>query len=115
MSTSKLSELTNDELDTLVAMKVMRLYITGPRTWRDSNDNDREYLDWHPSTDRNAAALVLERIGELGLGKRLAHLVGWMNAVNYAESYSEIGWAFLTYTPRQLCEAAIECMEKKGK
>lgn len=125
MSTSKLSEPTDRELDAAVAEKVMGIAWDekrcrvcgwpivlednpGPGCWvtncslRPPPDRRADEPAYY-STDRNAAGLVLERIGELGLQRRFINIL-W---------HEKTVWELLTATPRQLCEVAFACVEKE--
>ena len=60
------------------------------------------------STDRNDASLVLQKIR--GSDSFVVRLWNRYDLV-YASTISEIGWAFLEATPRQLMEAAYLAWE----
>lgn len=81
------------ELDAWIAEKVMG--------WRFPNYD----IFPHYTTDRNAAALVLEKIGELGL---IAEFIG---ALYFHGALRD--WDMLTASPRVWMEAVKKCMEER--
>lgn len=93
--------MTNRELDVWIAEKVMGFPFPNYNIFP------------HYSTDRNAAALVLEKIGELGLERDLIqHLEGICKVIR-ADDWDIACWIYLNATPRQLMEVVRLCM--KGK
>lgn len=111
--------LTDRELDAAIAEKVM-----GWKRGVEATDRG-EYLVWklpngatvpvgdswpqHYSTDRNAAALVLKRIAELGLAEKLVNTLSPI--LPPTKSYSMQAWTHMAATPRHLMEAALVAME----
>lgn len=133
MSTSKMSELTDRELDAAVAEKVMGIAWDekrcrvcgwpivpednpGPGCWvtncslRPPPDRRADEPAYY-STDRNAAGLVLERIGKLGLAEKLVNAIS--PSLPKTNSYPMQIWVHMTATPRQLMMAALACVEKE--
>lgn len=121
-------QLTDRELDAWIAENLF-----GPMPSRNKPSTNPGYFDqgspthweWAPklfSTDRNAAALVLEKVGELGLWydvtNQLFGIVGrvqdhrHLNASQkaFVEGYS---WDCLTATPRQLMDAVKIAWESR--
>lgn len=106
--------MTDRELDALIAERVMGWVKFYPQDQFWTLPNGVQLPDgefWPPpySTDRNAAAEVLDRIGELGMGfdyqRRLQSVLGLM-----AGGIGLDKWDYITAAPRQLMEAALACI-----
>ncbi len=109
--------MTDRELDAAIAEKVMGWGVRRmPRVPADSYHDPKSMCQFESpvpsfSTDRNAAALVLEEIGKLGLKKQWS--IG-MGATDYVHPIS-LAWQIATATPRQLMEAALAAVEASSK
>lgn len=110
-----MGSMTDRELDAAIAERFF-----GKIPSRNKPSNNKGYRDagspthweWEPlnfSTDRNAAALVLERVGEMGIWKKWAMVMG---AQDYTHPIALV-WNIATATPRQLMEAALAAVEEK--
>lgn len=126
--------MTDRERDSLVAEKVMGWeavsqplgFIAPPFTnkfWLKPDGVVIErggFYPWSPSTDHNAAALVLKRIGELGMQRRfneeLARQI-WPPDRHMSTFGGADAFAFekLTATPVQLMNAALACVASSGE
>lgn len=108
--------MTDRERDALVAEKVMGWVKVPtedgpPGSWRWLLPNgvklvDSEYWPEHYSKNRNAAALVLERIGDLGLCPQFDAVI---------REWYPVGtrWSLLMIPPAQLMDAALACVAGK--
>lgn len=113
--------MTDRELDAVIAEKVMGEEICvcehmkrittstffNPQTGRCNTCGKKAPILF--STDRNAAALVLERIGELGLRSEFSDL---LRPALTSHDKLPLLWYMVTATPRQLMEAALAAVEK---
>lgn len=113
-----MGELTDREIDSLIAEKVMgwELGATSmphdPRYyWSNVKGPNSGMTRSVPkfSDDRNAAALVLERIAELGLVHPFMHRLIPTKTTSYAEQI----FAHMQMSPRQLCEAVLKAVESE--
>src|SRR6185295_1545113 len=110
MTREELEVLSDRELDAVVAEKVMEWKrakaecFPGEEWWSLGDFITKRISEFQPSTDRNAAALVLEKIGELGLRQEF---------IEHLET--EVGflpWDLVVEaTPRQLMIAAVLAWE----
>lgn len=114
--------LTDRELDAAIAEKVMGQEICvcenmkrittstffNPQTGRCNTCVKKAPISF--STDRNTAALVLERIRELGLTEKLVNTLS--PTLPRTNSYLMQVWTHMVATPRQLMEAALAAVEK---
>lgn len=99
--------MTDRELDAAIAEKVMGWNESGSGWYTPSGKMHLSVPGF--STDRNAAALVLERIGELGLKDRFTQIM-WVSGDRPVQLST---WQMITATPRQLMEAALACVQEK--
>lgn len=114
-----LSELTNEELDRIAAVEVMRWYFvprgpSGSDQWRTvadlgSGDYVMRSKDWHPCTDRNQSRMVVEtavkKQGTYGdVENALMEVLGIEPGCDH--DYEVVG-RVLAATPRQEVEASI--------
>lgn len=129
--------MTDRELDALIAEKVMCLVWDEKRcrvcgwmmlaegevgchpdrcsmVWEGPRPPRADEPDFY-STDRNAAALVLERIGELGLQEDFLHFLHNLPMKTWSATYAICLWERLTASPRQLMEAALACVLAKSE
>lgn len=114
-----MSELTDRELNAQIAEKVMG-WAPYPTIHHDWGWQPKDAaivwsLQFMPSTDRNAAAQVLERIGEMGLDLKLvANLFTPATQGPYSKLALQ-GYisAALHATPRQICLAALKAVEER--
>lgn len=94
--------MTNRELDAWIAEKVM------------GKDHFYTITSWvpHYTEDRNDAALVLEKVGELGkVATFLKHLHSILEPDADHIKLLHFPWKVLMATPRQLMDAVKECVE----
>lgn len=79
--------------------------------------NDKDVTIWHrefqPATDRNASALVLERIGELSLREPFSERALFVVGALHLSGSRTAWWRLINITPRQICEAALACVQEK--
>jgi hypothetical protein len=101
--------MTNHELDVLVAEKVMGFGNAVKVLNGRYGATIEGYVD-HWSTDSNAAVAVLKQIHSLGLhlqfSDRALFFVGGLHLSRSREAW----WRLLNISPRQICEAALECV-----
>lgn len=138
MTPTEIKLLEGRELDVAVAERVMGWPHIGPndpyRPFREKYGGiicegvPRNFLeigvipdDWHPSTDHNAAAAVLEEIEKRGLPTinrfvpQLIQLIKDDPSGHTTEDLSYgIEWGLVTATSAEICKAAILCVENRG-
>lgn len=113
--------MTDRERDALIAEKVMgwvKVPVKDgpPGSWRWLLPNgvqlgNSEYWPEQYSTNRNAAAVVLERIAELGLERKFLDVLDLQKLKRTDWRYWD--WERLMATPAQLCDAALACVAGK--
>ncbi len=117
MTREQLEALSNRELDAWIAEKVMdwkrakAACFPGEDWWSLGDFITKRVLEFQPSEDRNAAALVLEKLGELGLQVAWEHemlRLFLIAALKHSESY---GYSFVMATPRTWMIAAVLAWE----
>ncbi len=114
----KLAALTDRELDTLIAEKVMEWQRQdGYNYWMTFPAGGTFELHgliatWSPSTNISDAMEVEDRIAELGLGNEY---IGALRDVTGADAMSftwQQDWLIAHATPRQRCEAALAAIKE---
>lgn len=102
--------MTDRELDAAIAEKVMGWTFSPNSGWFRHDGTALWESVWSPSTDHNSAALVLKRIGELGL---TVQFVGFLRArlISPFPRGVDPTFVWLMSTPRQLMEAALAVLE----
>lgn len=108
------SKLTNEEIDRLIAERVMGWKKNAAGWWIAEIGEPHHECDWHPSTDHNDVALVRAEIERRRL--QLAYIEALVKIVAPTADWlhpDSIGlpWAQLNATPRQQCEAALVIRE----
>ena len=110
MTATDVSKLTHRELDALITDKVMG-WTVAPHEPEEIHQRflvagKRVFAPFY-STDRNAAALVVEKLVDLGLHLRLATAIWEM-----CPGSKSAVWFALTITPHQLMEACLLAWEQ---
>lgn len=106
--------MTDRELNAVIAEKVMG-WKPEAGGFVDADGYFHDYYTFEPSTNRNAAAMVLERIGELGLQRSFMYHLAETVHTEPIKFTGAVDWAFqnLCAASRQISEAALKSVEGK--